>query len=184
MQINAPAITSLQINTGVNERRVLNTPSAESPRRGREDDANAQNFTQTSFKENPADELATQRELQKLKNIDRDVRAHEQAHLSAAGQYATSGASFSYQQGPDGRLYAVSGEVKIDTAAIPGDPLGTLQKAQTIVRAALAPVNPSSQDRRVAAQGAALAQQARIEIAIQQESREYEQAGQYLDAFA
>lgn len=183
MQINGPLTTNPLINTGANERRVLNTLSTVSSRRGSEDDATAQNSRETRFTENPADELATQRELQKLKNIDREVRAHEQAHLSAAGQYATSGANFSYQQGPDGRLYAVSGEVTIDTAAIPGDPLGTLRKAQTVVRAALAPVNPSSQDRRVAAQGAALAQQARIEIAIQQNIQVSGQAGQYLDAF-
>lgn len=129
-------------------------------------------------------EISQQAELRKLKNIDREVRAHELAHLSAAGQYATSGASFSYQKGSDGRLYAVSGEVGIDSSAIPGDPRATLRKAQTVMRAALAPANPSAQDRRVAAQASAMALQARVELSLQQEGVAPREPGQYLDAFA
>jgi len=53
-------------------------------------------------------------ELQQLKIRDSEVRAHEQAHLAAAGQYARGGASFTFQKGPDGVSYAVGGEVGID----------------------------------------------------------------------
>ena len=62
------------------------------------------------------------KQVQKLKNRDREVRAHEAAHLAAAGPYATRGASFSYQKGPDGRQYAVGGEVGIDSSEVPNDP--------------------------------------------------------------
>jgi hypothetical protein len=112
----------------------------------------------------PADE---QRELDKLKERDREVRAHEAAHMAAAGGHAKGGASFSYTRGPDGRLYASGGEVSIDTSAVPNDPRATLQKAQTIQRAALAPAEPSGQDRQVAAAAAAMAAEAQREIAGQ-----------------
>ncbi len=48
---------------------------------------------------------------------DREVRAHEMAHLAAAGGLASSGATFTYQHGPDGVSYAIGGEVKIDTSS-------------------------------------------------------------------
>ena len=82
------------------------------------------------------------------------VRAHEQAHLASAGGYAVSGASFQYQRGPDGRRYAVGGEVQIDTSD-ESDPEKTIQKMNVVRAAALAPANPSSQDRSIAAKATA-----------------------------
>jgi len=105
-----------------------------------------------------------QQQLQQLKSRDQEVKAHEQAHLSAAGGIATGGASFTYQKGADGVNYAVGGEVSIDTSAVAGDPEATLKKAETIRRAAMAPANPSSQDRAVASQASAMANQARAEL--------------------
>ncbi len=108
------------------------------------------------------------KQVQELKTRDREVRAHEAAHLAAAGSLAIGGASYSYQRGPDGVQYAVGGEVSIDTSAVAGDPEATLEKAQRIRSAALAPAQPSSQDLNVAAQAAQLAVQARAEIGQQQ----------------
>lgn len=105
-----------------------------------------------------------QKQLDELKKRDAEVRQHEQAHLAAAGAYAQGGPSFSYQRGPDGRQYAVGGEVSIDTSPIEGDPQATIQKMEAIQRAATAPSEPSSQDRAVAAQAAQAAQQARQEL--------------------
>jgi len=102
--------------------------------------------------------------ISELKQRDAEVKAHEAAHLAAAGGIATSGASFEYQQGPDGVRYAVGGEVNIDTSAVPGDPATTLRKADTIRRAALAPAQPSSPDMQVAASAAAMAAQAQIQL--------------------
>ena len=101
--------------------------------------------------------------LNELRARDAEVRAHEQAHLAAAGPYANGGPTFEYQTGPDGKQYAVGGEVSIDTSPVPGNPEATARKAQTIKRAALAPSDPSAQDRQVAAQAAQLEAQARQE---------------------
>ena len=105
------------------------------------------------------------RQVQELRARDREVRAHEQAHLAAAGPYARSGARYQYQQGPDHRRYAVGGEVNIDASAVQGDPQATVRKAEVVRRAALAPAQPSPQDRRVAAQASAMESRARQEIA-------------------
>lgn len=102
-------------------------------------------------------------QLQKLKLRDKEVRTHEQAHLSAAGQFARGGVSFTYQKGPDGVAYAVGGEVGIDLGQ-ESTPEATLLKMQTVKRAALAPANPSGADRQIAAQAAAKEAQARQEI--------------------
>ena len=99
-----------------------------------------------------------------LKQRDAEVRAHEAAHLAAAGSIAKGGASFNYQQGPDGIQYAIGGEVSIDTSAIAGDPAATLRKADTIRRAALAPAQPSGPDMQAAASATALAAQAQAEL--------------------
>lgn len=99
-----------------------------------------------------------------LKARDREVRTHEQAHLSAAGSYATGGISYNYQTGPDGQKYAVGGSVGIDTSPVSGDPQATIQKMQVVQRAAMAPAQPSSQDFKVASQASQMAAQARAEL--------------------
>lgn len=102
--------------------------------------------------------------LNQLKARDAEVRAHEAAHLAAAGPYANGAPTYEYETGPDGRQYATGGEVSIDSSPVPGDPEATVRKAQTIKRAALAPREPSGQDRQVAAQAAQLEAQARQQI--------------------
>ena len=106
---------------------------------------------------------AEQQVLDQLQARDREVRSHEAAHRRAGGSLVRGG-SYSYERGPDNRLYAIGGEVQIDTSPVPGDPQATLQKAEQIRRAALAPIDPSPQDRSVAAQAAIMANQARAEI--------------------
>lgn len=103
--------------------------------------------------------------LRELKRRDQQVRAHEQAHVSAGGRFIRSGAQFSYQTGPDGRRYAVGGEVSIDSSPVPGDPEATIRKEEAVARAALAPADPSSQDRTVAASARQIIAQARVELA-------------------
>ena len=115
-----------------------------------------------------------------LRQTDRQVRAHEQAHLTAAGGLAR-GVSFTYVTGPDGQRYAVGGEVSIDTSPAGGDPEATIRKAQQIRAAANAPANPSSQDRQVAAQAGQMEQAARVELA-QQEREKIEQRTRALQA--
>lgn len=105
-----------------------------------------------------------QRQVEKLAATDRKVRAHEQAHISAGGALVRSGANFTYQTGPDGKRYAVGGEVDID-ASPGGTPQETLAKAERLRAAAQAPADPSSQDRQVAAQASRMEMEARQALA-------------------
>jgi hypothetical protein len=120
-------------------------------------------------------EQAELKQVQELAARDREVRAHEQAHAAAAGQYGSS-PTYEYVRGPDGVSYAVGGSVEVDTSPIPNNPEATLRKAEQLQRAASAPADPSGQDRQVAAQAAQLAEQARAEIREQAaiEAREIE----------
>ena len=108
-----------------------------------------------------------QQQVQQLKQTDRNVRAHEQAHLSVGADLVRGGASYTYQVGPDNRRYAIAGEVSID--ASPGrTPEETIPKAQHIRATALAPTEPSAQDQSVAAKASRMENSARIELAVQQ----------------
>lgn len=102
--------------------------------------------------------------LEKLKSRDEEVRTHEQAHISAGGGL-TGAASFTYEQGPDGNRYAVGGEVSIDMSAVANDPQSTIDKMRIVKRAALAPADPSSQDRSVAAAADSKMQEAQQTLA-------------------
>lgn len=103
-----------------------------------------------------------QQQVLKLKAIDQKVRQHEAAH-QAAGAGLTGGASYQFVRGPDGKQYAVAGEVRID-ASPAQTPQQTIAKAKRIQAAALAPADPSSQDRAVAAQAAQMQVQAQTEL--------------------
>lgn len=116
-----------------------------------------------------------QRQVQQLRETDRKVRAHEQAHVSVGADLVRGGATFTYQTGPDDRRYAVSGEVSID--ASPGrTPEETIPKAQHIRATALAPADPSAQDLSVAEKAGAMEASARIELVTQQNDKPAEKA--------
>lgn len=106
--------------------------------------------------------------LHKLQQRDAEVRAHEQAHLAAAGQYARGGSSFTYERGADGVSYAVAGKVGIDLSQ-ERRPEDTLRKMQTVRRAALAPMSPSAADRSIAARAGVIESQARMELLVEQQ---------------
>lgn len=120
-----------------------------------------QDKTQQQEKEQ---QLAFEQVIAQLRARDQEVRTHEQAHLSAAGPYATGGIQYDYQTGPDGHKYAVGGSVGIDTSPVSGDPEATIQKMRVVHQAALAPAQPSAQDFKVAAQASQLQAQARSEL--------------------
>ncbi len=114
---------------------------------------------------------AEQKQVAELKRRDAEVRQHEQAHKAAAGALAKGGAKFDYVTGPDGKRYAVGGEVQIDTSTVANDPAASLRKAKAIKRAALAPKDPSGQDRRVAAEAAQMEAKAQKELAEQKKEQ-------------
>ena len=103
-----------------------------------------------------------QKRVKELKKRDAEVRAHEQAHASAGGTLAGS-PSYETERGPDGRTYAVGGDVSIDVSPAQ-TPSATMAKADQIVRAALAPADPSSQDMRVAASARQMRAEAQAEL--------------------
>jgi hypothetical protein len=103
------------------------------------------------------------KEIQVLQQRDREVRAHETAHAAAGGS-VTGSPSYTFEVGPDGKKYAVEGEVSVDLSTVPGDPRATIVKMQKVYNAALAPANPSIQDSRVANTAAQIIAQAQSEL--------------------
>jgi hypothetical protein len=100
--------------------------------------------------------------LRQMQQRDREVRSHEAMHQAVGGSLAGP-ASFDYRSGPDGRRYAVSGEVPIDTA--PERELrATIIKMQRVIDAALAPPDPSAQDQSVAVQAQGTMARAQSEL--------------------
>tara|TARA_R110001599_G_scaffold11351_2_gene54174 strand:+ start:349 stop:927 length:579 start_codon:yes stop_codon:yes gene_type:complete len=109
--------------------------------------------------------------LDQLKQNDREVRQHEMAHQTVGGAYA-GGASYEYEVGPDGKRYAVAGEVPIDYGPVPNDPQATIEKMQTVIAAAMAPADPSPKDHQVAAQARQYLLEAKLEASMQRSEME------------
>ncbi|MFW6252197.1 MAG: putative metalloprotease CJM1_0395 family protein [Halanaerobium sp.] len=141
-------------NNSFNNAVDNNSSSAEGQNKNYEN--KSESSTENEFSE------AEQREIEKLKRRDREVRAHEMAHQSAGGQYAGS-ASYSYTTGPDNKRYAVGGSVDIDTSP-EKEPEDTVKKADQIKRAAMAPAQPSGKDLQVAAKAARMKMEAQAEL--------------------
>ncbi len=117
----------------------------------------------------PRDEMELSREAQEIRELqlrDREVRAHEAAHAAAGGAYAGS-PTYTFKRGADGHSYAVGGSVSIDISPVKGDPQATLQKAEQVRSAALAPAQPSAQDLKIAQKAQMMASEARIEMVQQ-----------------
>lgn len=111
------------------------------------------------------EELQVQQEIARLKRTEEKVKAHEAAHKSAGGGI-TGPVSYTYTRGPDDRNYVTGGEVPI-TISSGHTPQETINRMQQVIRAALAPADPSPQDRAVAAQASNIMQQARQEQSSQ-----------------
>ncbi len=126
-------------------------------------------------KSSGSQELSSDEErlVKDLASRDAEVKTHEAAHQGAGGGL-TGVASYTYQQGPDGKMYAIGGEVSISTPS-GSTPEEKLKNARTLAAAALAAGNPSPQDFSVASSARTMEMQALQEIA--KKSQE-EQAGQ------
>lgn len=114
-----------------------------------------------------------ERQVEAMERTDREVRAHEQAHVAAGGSLAGA-VQFEYQTGPDGGRYAVSGEVSIRYAPSGDDPREAIRQAEQVRRAALAPADPSPTDRSVARKATAEIQSAHAELARPEDDPEGE----------
>jgi hypothetical protein len=131
----------------------LTKDNAEDPSAGKENAEDRQKELQ---------DQAEQKELEDLKQRDLEVRAHELAHSSTGGQYSGT-PQFEYETGPDGKRYAVGGEVSIDISA-ESTPEATIRKMQQVKAAALSPAEPSAQDLRVATEATQKSVEARNEL--------------------
>lgn len=141
-------------------RQTLSDGAEESPESENSGSARENSHSQGTL--SPGDKAL----IEQLKKRDREVRLHEMAHQAAGGQH-TGSASYDYQRGPDGRNYAVGGEVSINIA--PTDsPEETLEKAKQIRAAALAPAQPSAQDRRVAQEAEQMIVDAQREMRLEE----------------
>ena len=98
-----------------------------------------------------------------LKSRDSEVRVHEAAHQGAGGGM-TGAASFTYQQGPDGRMYAIGGEVSISVPS-GSTPQESIQNAKQAIAAAMAPSDPSGQDFAVASSAMVMLMKAEQQLA-------------------
>ena len=124
-----------------------------------------QDKTDPSGRQKDSVELSREaEEIRQMQRRDSEVRTHEAAHAAAGGAYAGA-PTYTTTRGPDGKTYATGGEVSIDISAIKGDPEATLQKAEQVRSAALAPAQPSSQDMKVAQKAQSMAAKARAELA-------------------
>jgi len=122
--------------------------------------------SEVSGRELSSKEKAVVRELE---TRDREVHAHEQAH-AAAGAGIAGAPSYTYETGPDGRRYAVGGEVPIHVRTGSDDSQVAIQQYEQVTRAALAPANPSSHDRAVAASAQTKVAELRAKVASESQS--------------
>lgn len=163
MQITSYAMNYYNTPAQSNDRGVENNTGNSSGDKTSNAENNTQNNDKNAGQKNIGElSLEEQRIVSELQAADTNVRAHEAAHMAAGGGL-TSPASYTYERGPDNKMYAVAGEVGISTGE-GNTPQESLNKAQTIRRAALAPADPSPQDLKVAAQAASMEMSARAQI--------------------
>ncbi|WP_448556533.1 putative metalloprotease CJM1_0395 family protein [Thalassotalea montiporae] len=165
-------------SASINERQRGQDQSGEQPGQQEQgQSANAQAEDESSGEDSNTNsrELTPdeQQAVRELSARDLEVRTHEQAHAAVGGPY-TGAPSYSFEVGPDGRRYAVEGEVSVDLSEA-GSPQETITKMRRVYDAALAPANPSTQDLRVAAEASRIIAQAQAEVLRQQRVEEGEE---------
>jgi len=111
--------------------------------------AQKKDYIEQSSGVNKYDEKDFARVLEKFKQSDANIKSHEQIHASIG--HTTAPISYTYQKGPDGKIYAVGGHVKLDTS-IPNDPKAAAFKLDILQKAASAPIDSSAADNNIASQ--------------------------------
>ena len=103
-------------------------------------------------------------DLEAMKRRYAEVRSREESLRRAAGVRELP--RYQYQTGPDGKKYAVSGEVDMDMTTVPGDPEATLRRARRIYRAAFVSADVSPSERRAAMDARRVESKAAAELAM------------------
>lgn len=119
--------------------------------------------TSPSAQKSSTEDYAEKQIILSLESRDKEVRNHERAHAAVGGAY-TGAPSYAFEIGPNGKKYAVEGEVSVDVTPVAGDPKETIAKMKKVQAAALAPANPSAQDIRVAASASSIIVEAQAEL--------------------
>jgi len=109
----------------------------------------AKDYIETGLVDKNYDEIDFARVVEKFRSKDAEIRTHEQIHASIG--HTTTPISYSYQQGPDGKMYAIGGSVRLDTS-IPDDPKAAAFKLDILQKAASGPVYMSGADGAIASQ--------------------------------
>ena len=168
--LNPPPSEEKNIQVRHSERDATKVNDSKAEGRISEDKARADNAMEAKAAEEQAQKAKAAVEERKLLDVVRALKvdarkviAHEQAHTSVGGGL-TSGASYSYTRGPDGKTYISGGEVSIDTSGAK-TPEETIEKMARVRAAALAPADPSPQDRAVASRATVTEAAARLEVA-------------------
>jgi len=117
----------------------------------------------TSAQQAMVEASAEKQIIRSLESRDKEVRNHERAHAAVGGAY-TGAPSYAFEIGPNGKKYAVEGEVSVDVTPVAGDPKETIAKMKKVQAAALAPADPSAQDIRVAASASGIIAEAQAEL--------------------
>jgi len=113
------------------------------------DNSRFKDYIETGLVDKNYDEIDFARVVEKFRSKDAEIRTHEQAHASIG--HTTTPISYSYQQGPDGKMYAIGGSVRFDTS-IPDDPKAAAFKLDMLQKAASGPAQMSGADGVIATQ--------------------------------
>ncbi|RXJ78873.1 hypothetical protein CRV03_02250 [Arcobacter sp. F155] len=109
--------------------------------------AASDDYDKTNASNEKFDKQDYDRVLDKYKNLDAQVKTHEQAH--AANGTTTAPIQYNYHVGPDGKLYANGGSVRLDTS-MPEDEGAANAKLEELKSASSAPSELSSADAQIA----------------------------------
>jgi len=104
-------------------------------------------YDQTNETNTKYDEEDYNRVIDKFEKLDAQTKQHEQLHASNAT--TTTPINYTYQMGPDGKLYATGGYVRFDVS-IPEDEASAMVKLQELESAASAPSELSTADAQIA----------------------------------
>ena len=99
--------------------------------------------------EQQRDDSLKEQFVSRLRATDLNVRTHEAQHFFVGAGLTQGTPEYDYVEGPDGRFYAVAGEVNLSTSGS-SDPEQAAREADSLTRAANAPADSSAQDISVA----------------------------------
>lgn len=118
----------------------------------------AKQKSESGLIQNPVSRQVVSTAMQDKSN---EIKRHEERH-SVALRDVDSDAKPQYkeEQGPDGRKYAVAGEVNTNVVPVPGNAKATEKKADAIYRSAMHDEKRSKEDNQVARQAMQMKQEA------------------------